>query len=152
MLQIIDRLAFRLSHVFFFLFVGQRYLSFIYPRGGTSVDHPNSPQLPPQEDSQENSHPVVQQHNGDISSILQSFDVITYCKGASVLRMLYHCVGSARFLEGTRRFVVDHQYSCATQEDLWKAVQVKSQKVIILARWGCVIGASFFLRDLSISG
>ncbi|CAN0028859.1 unnamed protein product, partial [Laminaria digitata] len=74
-------------------------------------------------DSQEGTHSVVQKHNGNIASILQSFDTITYCKGASVLRMLCHCVGGARFLESMRRFVVDHQYACATQEDLWKAVQ-----------------------------
>ncbi|CAN0583824.1 unnamed protein product, partial [Ectocarpus sp. 12 AP-2014] len=49
-------------------------------------------------DSQENSHPVVQHHDGDIASILESFDTITYCKGASVLRMLYRCVGPDRFL------------------------------------------------------
>lgn len=67
---------------------------------------------------------MVQKHNGNIASILQSFDTITYCKGASVLRMLCHCVGGARFLEGMRRFVVDHQYACATQEDLWRTVQV----------------------------
>ncbi|CAN0413183.1 unnamed protein product, partial [Ectocarpus sp. 12 AP-2014] len=74
-------------------------------------------------DSQENSHPVVQQHDGDIASILESFDTITYCKGASVLRMLYRCVGPDRFLRGMADFVVSHQYRCATQEDLWKAVQ-----------------------------
>ncbi|CAM9893241.1 unnamed protein product, partial [Ectocarpus sp. 13 AM-2016] len=74
-------------------------------------------------DSQENSHPVVQQHDGDIASILESFDTITYCKGASVLRMLYRCVGPDRFLRGMADFVVSHQFRCATQEDLWKAVQ-----------------------------
>eukprot|EP00903_Cladosiphon_okamuranus_P005401 g5389.t1 len=74
-------------------------------------------------DSQEDSHPVVQQHNGDIASIIESFDTITYGKGASVLRMLSHCVGSHRFLEGIGAFVVTHQYGCATQEDLWRAVQ-----------------------------
>eukprot|EP00752_Nemacystus_decipiens_P001823 g1761.t1 len=74
-------------------------------------------------DSQEDSHPVVQQHNGHIASIIESFDTITYCKGASVLRMLSHCVGPDRFLEGIGAFVVTHQYRCATQEDLWKAVQ-----------------------------
>lgn len=75
---------------------------------------------------------MVQQHNGNIASILESFDTITYCKGASVLRMLCHCVGPARFLEGTRRFVVDHQFASATQEDLWKAVQVKRTAVRFL--------------------
>lgn len=79
-----------------------------------------------QADSQNDSHPVVQEHHGDMASILRSFDVITYGKGASILRMLCHCVGSARFLEGTRRLVTHHQYACATQEDLWKAVQVKA--------------------------
>ena len=78
-----------------------------------------------QADSQEDSHPVVQQHNGNIASIIESFDTITYCKGASVLRMLSHCVGPDRFLEGIGAFVVTHQYGCATQEDLWKAVQVR---------------------------
>ncbi|CAM9607841.1 unnamed protein product [Ectocarpus fasciculatus] len=74
-------------------------------------------------DSLENSHPVVQQHDGDIASILDSFDTITYCKGASVLRMLYRWVGPDRFLRGMADFVVSHQYRCATQEDLWKSVQ-----------------------------
>ncbi|CAB1121493.1 unnamed protein product [Ectocarpus sp. CCAP 1310/34] len=74
-------------------------------------------------DLQENSHPVVQRHDGNIASILESFDTITYCKGASVLRMLYRCVGPDRFLRGMADFVVSHQYRCATQEDLWKAVQ-----------------------------
>lgn len=83
---------------------------------------------PPQADSQKNSHPVVQQHNGDIASILDSFDTITYCKGASVLRMLSHCVGLDRFLRGMADYVASHQYGCATQEDLWDAVQVTTGK------------------------
>ncbi|CAN0575813.1 unnamed protein product, partial [Ectocarpus sp. 12 AP-2014] len=37
--------------------------------------------------------------------------------------MLYRCVGPDRFLRGMADFVVSHQYRCATQEDLWKAVQ-----------------------------
>ncbi|CAM9546633.1 unnamed protein product, partial [Hapterophycus canaliculatus] len=74
-------------------------------------------------DSQKDSHPVVQQHNGDIASILESFDTITYCKGASVLRMLSHCVGLDRFLRGMGDYVASHQYGCATQEDLWDAMQ-----------------------------
>lgn len=82
----------------------------------------------------------MQQHNGDISSILQSFDTITYCKGASVLRMLCHCVGPSRFLEGTRRFVVDHQYACATQEDLWRAVQVRLEYVLSCRPFGMCDG------------
>ena len=78
-----------------------------------------------QADSQEDSHPVVQEHNGDIASILESFDTITYCKGASVLRMLSFCLGHARFLEGMGALISTHQYGCATQEDLWKAMQVR---------------------------
>ncbi len=66
----------------------------------------------------------MQEHNGDIASILESFDTITYCKGASVLRMLSFCVGHERFLEGMGALIATHQYGCANQEDLWKAVQV----------------------------
>lgn len=94
-----------------------------------------------QADSQEDSHPVVQQHNGDIASIIESFDTITYCKGASVLRMLSHCVGPDRFLEGIGAFVVTHQYGCATQEDLWKAVQVRRAGCRPLSAECCVFFA-----------
>ena len=34
-----------------------------------------------QADTLPSSHPVVQQHHGDIRSIVQSFDVLTYGKG-----------------------------------------------------------------------
>jgi aminopeptidase N len=48
------------------------------------------------------SHPVLQCHNGDVDKIISSFDILTYAKAASVLRMLSLCVGLDCFVLGLR--------------------------------------------------
>jgi aminopeptidase N len=48
------------------------------------------------------SHPVLQCHNGDVDKIISSFDILTYAKAASVLRMLSLHVGLDCFVQGLR--------------------------------------------------
>jgi puromycin-sensitive aminopeptidase len=50
------------------------------------------------------------------------FDVLTYEKGASVLRMLEQYLGAAVFREGVREYLRRHAYANADTGDLWAAL------------------------------
>jgi aminopeptidase N len=50
------------------------------------------------------------------------FDVLTYQKGASVLRMIEQHVGPERFREGVRRYLRAHKFANAETSDLWAAI------------------------------
>ncbi len=50
------------------------------------------------------------------------FDVLTYEKGASVLRMLEQHIGPNVFREGVRRYLQRHLYGNADTKDLWIAL------------------------------
>ena len=51
------------------------------------------------------------------------FDVLTYEKGASVLRMLEQYLGADRFRDGIRLYLKRHQYANAETTDLWDAIE-----------------------------
>ena len=50
------------------------------------------------------------------------FDLLTYEKGASVLRMLEQHLGPETFREGVRLYLRWHEYENAETTDLWKAL------------------------------
>ena len=50
------------------------------------------------------------------------FDLLTYEKGASVLRMLEQHIGPDTFREGVRLYLRWHEYENAETTDLWKAL------------------------------
>ena len=50
------------------------------------------------------------------------FDLLTYEKGASVLRMLEQYLGPETFRDGVRQYLVRHPYGNAETTDLWKAL------------------------------
>jgi puromycin-sensitive aminopeptidase len=50
------------------------------------------------------------------------FDVLTYEKGASVLRMLEQYLGPAVFQTGVREYIDRHAFANTETEDLWKAL------------------------------
>jgi puromycin-sensitive aminopeptidase len=50
------------------------------------------------------------------------FDLLTYEKGASVLRMLEQHIGPDTFREGVRLYLRYHEYENAETTDLWKAL------------------------------
>jgi puromycin-sensitive aminopeptidase len=52
----------------------------------------------------------------------EMFDVITYEKGASVLRMLERHVGEPVFQKGVHTYLKSHEFSNATTTDLWDAI------------------------------
>jgi puromycin-sensitive aminopeptidase len=51
------------------------------------------------------------------------FDVLTYQKGAAVLRMLERYLGAERFREGIRHYLSAHEHGNAETTDLWDAIE-----------------------------
>lgn len=51
------------------------------------------------------------------------FDVLTYEKGASVVRMLQQYLGEDRFQAGIRHYLSTHQYGNTETTDLWDAIE-----------------------------
>jgi puromycin-sensitive aminopeptidase len=51
------------------------------------------------------------------------FDVLTYEKGAAVVRMLEQYLGEDRFREGIRRYLGAHQHANTETTDLWDAIE-----------------------------
>ena len=65
------------------------------------------------------------------------FDVLTYEKGSSVLRMLEQYLGESVFRDGIRRYLTQHAYSNTVTDDLWQALEAASGEPIgdIMASW-----------------
>jgi aminopeptidase N len=66
------------------------------------------------------SHPisVKVKHPDEINEI---FDRISYGKGATIIRMMYHFLGEATFVEGLTLYLNRFKYDNAEQDDLWQA-------------------------------
>ena len=63
-------------------------------------------------------YPVVTPEDAD-----GMFDVLTYQKGASVVRMLEQYVGAEEFREGIRSYMERHKYANTETTDLWDAIE-----------------------------
>eukprot|EP01130_Rhizamoeba_saxonica_P008191 TRINITY_DN3310_c1_g1_i1.p1 TRINITY_DN3310_c1_g1~~TRINITY_DN3310_c1_g1_i1.p1 ORF type:complete len:870 (+),score=221.39 TRINITY_DN3310_c1_g1_i1:38-2611(+) len=72
-------------------------------------------------DSLVNSHPIEVTVN-KARSIEEIFDVISYCKGASVIRMIENYLGEEAFKQGLNIYLNKHAYSNAVTEDLWEGL------------------------------
>jgi puromycin-sensitive aminopeptidase len=66
-------------------------------------------------------YPVVSPADAD-----GMFDVLTYEKGASVVRMLEQYLGAERFRDGIRRYMARHQYGNTETSDLWEALEAET--------------------------
>ena len=73
-------------------------------------------------DSLQSTHPVFQPIDGT-DRINQIFDEITYGKGASVLRMIERYLGEENFRKGVNAYLERFQYSNASHDDLWTALE-----------------------------
>ncbi|MFT7598995.1 MAG: puromycin-sensitive aminopeptidase [Acidimicrobiales bacterium] len=54
------------------------------------------------------------------------FDILTYEKGAAVVRMLEQHLGEDRFQAGIRRYMTEHAYGNAETSDLWDAIEAET--------------------------
>jgi puromycin-sensitive aminopeptidase len=72
-------------------------------------------------DALRHTHPIhAEVHTPDQAT--ENFDLITYEKGASVVRMIERYLGAATFQRGVRRYIRAHRESNATASDLWRAL------------------------------
>ncbi|MGA2036785.1 MAG: M1 family metallopeptidase [Acidimicrobiales bacterium] len=65
------------------------------------------------------------------------FDILTYQKGAGVLRMLEQYLGPECFRDGVRRYLREHQLSNTETSDLWSAIEAASGEPVrdIMDTW-----------------
>jgi puromycin-sensitive aminopeptidase len=65
------------------------------------------------------------------------FDVLTYQKGAGVLRMLERYLGADRFRDGVRRYLDAHRFGNTETADLWDAIEEASDEPVrdIMDSW-----------------
>jgi puromycin-sensitive aminopeptidase len=65
------------------------------------------------------------------------FDVLTYQKGGSVLRMLEQFLGPDVFCDGIRDYLATHQYGNTETADLWDALERASGRAVgaIMTTW-----------------
>ncbi|HET9627484.1 MAG TPA: M1 family aminopeptidase [Kofleriaceae bacterium] len=72
----------------------------------------------------------IRQPIKNTDDILNAFDNITYGKGASVLNMFEHYVGSDAFMRGVRAYIEAHRFGNATSDQLVAAISEASGKDI----------------------
>jgi len=65
------------------------------------------------------------------------FDVLTYEKGAAVVRMLEQYLGEEKFRGGIRKYMANHQYANTETTDLWDAIEEASGEPVrrIMDSW-----------------
>ncbi|MGO9423986.1 MAG: M1 family metallopeptidase [Steroidobacteraceae bacterium] len=81
-------------------------------------------------DSVPSTHPVVQPvYTADQAE--ESFDAITYDKGAAVIGMINAYVGRDAFREGVRRYMRVHAFGNTVDSDLWTLMQESVGKPIV---------------------
>lgn len=71
-------------------------------------------------DALRSSHPidVPIRHAEEVNQV---FDAISYCKGASVVRMIKAVLGMKHFQSGLQHYMKDYAYGNTDSEDLWNA-------------------------------
>jgi puromycin-sensitive aminopeptidase len=83
------------------------------------------------------------------------FDILTYTKGASVLRMLEQYLGAERFRDGIRRYLDEHRFGNTETHDLWDSIEKTTDEPVrrIMDGWiwqGGYPMVSSALRDGSV--
>lgn len=72
-------------------------------------------------DSLKSSHPVSVKI-GNPSEISQIFDAISYQKGSTIIRMMHQFLGEEAFRMGVNKYLKNHKYGNAEQDDLWDSL------------------------------
>ncbi len=77
------------------------------------------------------------------------FDVLTYQKGAGVLRMLERYLGAKRFRRGIRRYLNDHRLGNTETADLWDALEAESGEPVRAVMDSWILQGGFPLVSVS---
>jgi aminopeptidase N len=75
-------------------------------------------------DSRRSTHPIAEDAERvvDVDTAFNNFDMITYAKGASVLRQLVTWLGWETFVAGTNRYLTRHRFANADLDDYLEAL------------------------------
>jgi len=82
------------------------------------------------------THPIeIKVHHPD--EIGEIFDEVSYCKGASIIRMLADYLGEENFRDGLRYYLKKHSYKNTETLHLWQAFEKVSKKPVakIMQNW-----------------
>jgi puromycin-sensitive aminopeptidase len=84
----------------------------------------------------------------DAAEIDEIFDIISYSKGCSIVRMLASFLGNETFKKGLNIYLNRHKYANALTEDLWIALSEVSGKPVkeLMDHWTKQVLASFAIR------
>ncbi|KAH8232362.1 hypothetical protein KR032_004785 [Drosophila birchii] len=78
-------------------------------------------------DALESSNPISRPIQ-KVSQILESFNVISYKKGASVIRMMHLFLGEEAFRSGLNSYLQKYKYGNAEQDNLWESLSDAAHK------------------------
>ena len=80
------------------------------------------------------------------------FDILTYEKGASVLRMLEQHIGPVVFRDGVRQYLRAHAYGNADTKDLWTALGTVARQPVPELMDGWIFRPGFPLVTAEVCG
>ena len=113
----------------FATWMANRPLAALRPDWNVDVDEAEENQAALATDTLQSTRPVRADVNTP-EEIDAAFDVISYEKGAAILRMIERYVGAATFRDGINAYLKAHAYGTATSADFSKALQTASGKPI----------------------
>lgn len=118
----------------FATFVGTKVSAELLPEWGLWRDFVASLHRPFQLDALVSTHPISFEVR-NAKQATERFDVITYWKGAAVVRMLEHFLGAEAFRMGVRAYLQRFRETNARAEDFWQELSSASgHDVASLAR------------------
>ena len=86
-------------------------------------------------DALETSHPIEVEVE-DPAQIDEIFDMISYNKGSSIIRMLFSWLGEDAFRSGMNRYLNEKKHGNASTEDLWSALEQEGKPVgKVMSTW-----------------
>jgi puromycin-sensitive aminopeptidase len=80
-------------------------------------------------DALAHTHPIYAEVRS-VAEATENFDLITYEKGAAVVRMIEHYLGPDLFRAGVRIYMRRHREGNAVAADLWRALEEASKKEV----------------------
>jgi len=98
------------------------------------------------------THPIAAD-NYDLEAVEVNFDMITYAKGASVLKQLVAWVGLEPFLKGLRQYFKDFAYSNSEFSDLLSALEKSSGRELgsWAQEWLQTAGVNTLVADFEVA-
>jgi puromycin-sensitive aminopeptidase len=102
-------------------------------------------------DALANTHPIYAPVRS-VAEATENFDVITYEKGAAVVRMIEHYLGADAFRDGVRVYMRRHREGNAVAADLWRALEEASKTEVARVAQAWIAQAGFPLVAIDAAG